>query len=147
LKTTTQEDAMPLILETPNPFDITLTELEAVAIEMRLELKRDGKKVDVEIAPVEVYGAGVQFWDLVHMWLPDAEFFKDTGFTIVGGVIARFMATRFRKPKEENRRRVIFVYGPDGEPICEIDVLESGETVTRAPQRKERRPPGWRTEE
>jgi hypothetical protein len=135
---------MAIILETPNPYDISVEELEDLATSIRDAMRTTGDDNDVEVAPVEVHGAGVQAWDLIHIWLPDPEFMKEAAFTALMTTTGAFLRARFKKPKEEKRRRVIFIYGPDGKPLKEVEVLPDGELRQDEPKNPARRLRRWR---
>lgn len=106
---------VPLILETPNPLDLSVRDLEELAADLENVMAANGLSgVPVRVRGNEPLGAGNQLTDYLFMFLPNAEFIKETAFTAVIGAATVFMRKRFKRKHESRRPRQIDVYGPDG---------------------------------
>jgi hypothetical protein len=104
-----------LILQTLNPLDLSLADLEELAAELERVMSSNGLSgVPVKSAGNEPLGVGNQLTDYLIMILPNAEFIKETAFTAVVGAVTVFMRKRFKRKHESRRLRQIDVYGPDG---------------------------------
>ncbi len=106
-----------VLLETANPNDLTPQELHRLAREM--EEGADGVKVDV--AYEEQLGAGVTFIDVLHFWLPDAEFFRDLAYDYLIIKATEFMQARRQRKHASGRPISIVVHAPDGTVITVIN--------------------------
>jgi hypothetical protein len=104
-----------LILETPNPLDLSVRELEELAADLESVMAANGLSgVPVKARGNEPLGAGNQLTDYLFILLPNVEFLKETAFNAVIGTAIFFMRKRFKKKHESRRLRQIEVYGPDG---------------------------------
>lgn len=111
-----RDDVGSLVLETPNPLDLSITELEDLAADLEGVMAANGLSgVPVRARGNEPLGAGNQLIDYVFVFLPNVEFLKETAFNAVVGAVIYFMRKRFKKQHESRRPRQIEVYGPDGE--------------------------------
>ena len=106
---------VPLILETPNPLDLSVRDLEELAADLERVMAANGLGgVPVKARGNEPLGAGNQLTDYLFIFLPNAEFIKETAFTAVIGAATVFMRKRFKRKHESRRPRQIDVYGSDG---------------------------------
>lgn len=104
-----------LVLETPNPLDLSVRELEELAADLDRVMATNGLSgVPVKARGNEPLGVGNQLTDYLFMFLPNAEFLKETAFNAVIGAAIVFMRKRFKRKHESRRLRQIDVYGPDG---------------------------------
>jgi hypothetical protein len=132
----TSTAASEIVLETINPEDMTPEELQelADALSPRLE------NIDVQVAYETQYGSGVTWHEVLHVWLPSAEFLKGVGYTLVIEETVKWMRGRFDRRGGGKRPKSIIVHGPDGEEIVTV-VLDNSEADPReeASQRTVRR--------
>jgi hypothetical protein len=99
-----------LVLETPNPLDLSVVELEELAAELEGVMAANGLSgVPVRVRGNEPLGAGNQLIDYVFVFLPNAEFLKETAFNALIGTVIFFMRKRFKKKYESRRPRQIEV--------------------------------------
>jgi hypothetical protein len=104
-----------LVLETPNPLDLSVSELEELAADLQRVMDAKGLSgVSVRARANEPFGAGNQLTDYLFIFLPNAEFLKETAFNALIGAAIVFMRKRFKRKHESRRLRQIDVYGPDG---------------------------------
>jgi hypothetical protein len=124
-----------LILETPNPLDLSIEDLEELAAHIQRVMAGDGlSSVPVKVRGNEPLGAGNQLIDYLHMFLPNAEFIKQTAFTTVIAAATIFMRGRFKRKHESRRQRQINIYGPDGELVRIIKLMsEDAEPESSGP--------------
>lgn len=129
------DDVGSLVLETPNPLDLSVTELEELAADLEGVMAANGLSgVPVRARGNEPLGAGNQLIDYVFVFLPNVEFLKETAFTAVIGTVIHFMRKRFKKKHESRRLRQIEVYGPDGKLLKTFKLIsENAEPEESAP--------------
>jgi hypothetical protein len=113
-----------LVLETPNPLDLSVAELQELAADLKDVMAANGLRgVPVSARGNEPLGAGNQLIDYLFIFLPSPEFLKETAFNAVMGAVIYFMRKRFKKKHESRRPRQIEVYGPDGELLKTFKLL------------------------
>ena len=104
-----------LVLETPNPLDLSIAELQELAANLEHAIAANGQSgVSVRARGNEPLGAGNQLVDYLFIFLPDPEFLKEAAFNAVMASVIYFMRKRFKKKHESRRPREVQVYGPDG---------------------------------
>jgi hypothetical protein len=104
-----------LILQTPNPLDLSVEDLEGLVADLEKAMAASGiNNVPVKAMGNEPLGVGNQLIDHLFLFLPDAEFIKQTAFTTVIAAATVFMRGRFKRKHESGRPRQIAVYDPDG---------------------------------
>lgn len=117
--------ASALILETPNPLDLSIEDLEGLAAHMQSAMAAadEANPFPVKVRGNEPLGAGNQLIDYLHLFLPNAEFIRQTAFTTVIATATVFMRGRFKRKHESRRPRQINIYGPDGELLRVIKLM------------------------
>src|SRR5690348_15799663 len=107
--------ANPLILETPNPLDLSLDDLRDLSAEIANTLVEHGAGgIPVSVSGDEPLGAGNEFTEILNIILPNAEFIKETAFAAVIASATTFMRARFKRKHEGTRPRQINVHTPEG---------------------------------
>jgi hypothetical protein len=108
-----------LVLETPNPLDLSVRELEELAADLESVMAANGLSgVPVKARGNAPLGVGNELTDYLFMFLPNAEFLKETAFNAVIGTTIVFMRKRFKRKHESRRPRQVDVYGPDGKLLA-----------------------------
>lgn len=104
-----------LVIETPNPLDLSIPELSELAAEITglINAKRLSD-VRVTVKGDDQFGAGNNWIDILQIILPSADFIKDTIYTAILSSATEFMRKRFKRKHEETRPRRIDVRAPDG---------------------------------
>jgi hypothetical protein len=115
-----------LTLESGNEYDISTQELE----ELANEIEAATSHLEVAVGHEEQVGAGVTLSEVLHVFLPSAEFVKDSMYTPVVGALVLFLRRRFKKRHEGQRKRVAILYGPDGAPLREVVVTRDVDGFT-----------------
>ena len=96
-----------LLLETINPLD--LTEEDLVEIAQRI---REVVDIPIGVAYEDQHGAGVSWHEVIHIWLPNAEYLKDKGWDLVLTIIIREMRHRFSRKGNDRRPKTLIVRDP-----------------------------------
>lgn len=110
---------LTVIIETPNPLDLTVPELE----ELARSLESIDARLDVRVATQEQRGAGVTFWDVLHFWIPDLDFMRDALYGYLIGRCQEALAARRKRKHQERRPSSIIVHLSDG---TVVDVINDG---------------------
>jgi hypothetical protein len=105
-----------VLLETQNPLDLTVAELKSFVRSLEI----GPQPVKVVVGYEEQRGAGVTLWDVLHFWVPDADFLRDAMYGYLIGKCLDFMQNRRKRKHAENRRIAIVVHLPDG---TEVDIV------------------------
>jgi hypothetical protein len=130
--------APALLLETNNPLDMEPAHLEELAARLRPLLSN----IDVALAYEDQAGAGVTLHEVLHVWLPSADFVKNAAWTLVFNEIVTFMRERFRRPHSSARPKSITINDPDGNAVLEITIKTPDGPVTElAPRKRKRKKP------
>jgi hypothetical protein len=128
-------DVPALLLETNNPLDMEPAHLEELAARLRPLLS----DIDVALAYEDQAGAGVTLHEVLHVWLPSADFVKDAVWTLVFNEIITFMKERFRRPHSGTRAKSITFNDPNGNAVLEITIKSPDGPITELPPRKRKR--------
>ena len=124
-----------LLLETNNPLDMEPAHLEELAARLRPLLS----DIDVALAYEDQAGAGVTLHEVLHVWLPSADFVKEAVWTLVFNEIITFMKERFRRPHSGTRPKSITFNDPDGNAVLEITIKTPDGPITELPPTKRKR--------
>lgn len=108
-----------ILLEAGNPLDIRPEDL----VPLRDHL-REATGFEVATAHFDQQGAGVTLDEVLHVWLPTAEFLRDQGYEIVIGMIIEGMRQRFSRRHSGKRRKRILVRDDEGR-LLEEWIIES----------------------
>jgi hypothetical protein len=124
-----------LILESDNAKNLSADELRLLAGELADLLRNAGQEhLTVNSVAHEPKGAGNNFADVLFVFLPTADFVKDQVWGLVLPRVVSFMRKRFSRKHEATRPRVVILYGPDGQPLREIELKSAdSEPVWREP--------------
>lgn len=109
-----------VILETSNPLDLSVEELEELARQLRA---LDGE-LTVSVGMQEQRGAGVTFWDVLHFWIPEPEFMRDALYGYLIAQCQQALSARRKRKHQSNRPSSIIVHLPDG---TVVDVINDGD--------------------
>jgi hypothetical protein len=132
-----------LLLETANPNDLTPTELH----ELGGLLQPQVPQVKVLVAYEDQRGAGVTFHDVLHLWLPDPEFFRDAVYSYLIAQCMQFMKRRRSRKHAEGRPISIVVHAPDGTEMAIVsDPPNETDTAQQKKRKSRRRRPPARTD-
>ena len=113
-----------LVLETPNPLDLSIEDLTELAVQLEGVVASSGPSgVRVTVKGNEPLGAGNQLIDYLYVILPSIEFMKETAFVTVIASITTFMRRRFKRRHGGGRPRHIEIFGPDGRLVARV-ILE-----------------------
>src|SRR5687768_8336827 len=93
-----------VLLEPGNPYDITAEDLEP--LKARLE---ECSELQVKVAHHPPRGAGVTLDEVLHVWLPGAEFLRDEAYSMLLGALVEYMRARFKNRRSARRRKVIII--------------------------------------
>lgn len=131
-----------VLLETSNPYDMPPDAVQELAD----ELTREIPGMAFGVAYEEQHGAGVSMHEVLHVWLPNSEWLKDTGYTTALTLIVTWMRRRFRLHGNERRPKSIIVHDTaDGHEIAKLVICEEdGDTVREAVGRSRRHRPTGR---
>ena len=126
-----------LLLESINPDDMTEEDLFELGTILNRRLD-----IPVGIAYDDQFGAGVTWHEVLHLWLPNYEFFKDEVWATVLGVVLENMRQRFKRKGYDRRPKSLIVRDPKtGEVLAqyvieEIDAEAKVEEPDQSPRRK-----------
>lgn len=113
------EEGRPVIvLETINPLDMTPADLQELADALVDGL--DG--LNVEVRYEQQYGSGVTWNEVLHLWLPSAEFMKDAAYTYLIQQVTTWLASRFKRRGNEKRPKILIVHDADGIDLEELGI-------------------------
>ncbi len=115
-----------VILETPNELDLTIGELQAIAEDVRTQ----DPALRVLVGRQQQRGAGVTFWDVVHFWVPDPDFFRDAVYGYILARLQEAMKERRKGPHQGDRPSSVIVHLPDGTVVETIEL--SGKASKRS---------------
>lgn len=135
---TSSGDENVLLLETINPLDMTPDDLDDLALSIREVVDQP-----VAVAYEEQYGAGVSWHEVLQLWLPDEQFFRDSTWGLVLGAVFENMRQRFNRRGGERRPKTIIVRKTNGAVQEEwtIETIDSEPTRAEADQSPPRRRP------
>lgn len=126
-----------VLLEPSNPFDLTAEELAGLVG----ELERTLDDVEVRLAHDEPVGAGVTLDEVLHVWLPSAEFAKETAYDVLLGAVGAFLRDRFKRRHGKNRRKVVTIHDQNGEEVgVLVFAAADSPAVEEDPDKSRRRP-------
>lgn len=127
-----------LVLETINPNDMTEEDL----IELGNELRRE-VDIRVGIGYEDQFGSGVSWHEVLHLWLPNYEFFKDKAWEIVLGIVLENLRRRFKGEGNDRRPKTLIVRDPQtGEVLAHYDIeAVDAEAILVDPDQSPRRRP------
>lgn len=132
------------MFESRNARDLTQGELDDLAREIDSELLASGRQ-DVSTAAVahDATGGGHSWTDVLHVFLPSADFLKDAVWTTVLARVEHFLRRRFHRPHEATRPRVLVVRESEGGEVLDVRELkaEDAELVKAAYDAEPRMPP------
>ncbi len=112
-----------LVLETPNPLDMSLDELAGLAKQIQEFLAANGlNDVSVTVRGEEPEGAGNYLLDILNIILPSAEAMKEDVFKGMVALTVAYMRTRFKKKYEGMRTRQIRFRLPNGVTVFEVTI-------------------------
>jgi hypothetical protein len=104
-----------LILETPNPKDLSTADLAELATELTDLMAANGQAgTPVLFKGDEPLGAANSWVQFIDVILPSADFIKNTVYTALLASVTAFMRKRFRRKHESTRPRSVRVWAPDG---------------------------------
>jgi hypothetical protein len=134
-----------VLLETINPLDLTPDDLQELVHLLSCEVP----DVRFQIAYEDQHGGGVSWHEVLRIWLPNAEFIKDSIYTTLLTISIESMRRRFKRKHGSRRPKSIIVhdretgkelasfvvYDVDSEPL-----LQELETIPRkVPRGRHRR--------
>ncbi len=128
-----------LLLETINPIDMTEEDLLELATTLNREMG-----IPIGIAYEDQFGAGVSWHEVLYLWLPNYEFFKDEIWATVLGAVMENLRQRFKRKGCERRPKSLIVRDPStGDVVAtyHIEEMESEVKQEEADQSPRRRPP------
>jgi len=105
-----------VILETPNALDLSVEELT----ELAGNLRGMDPDLSVYVASQEQRGAGVTFIDVLHFWIPDADFMRDALYGYLIGRCQDALKTRRNRKHQSDRPTSIVVHLPDGTVVEKV---------------------------
>jgi hypothetical protein len=110
-------------LESVNSKDLSLADLRLLAQELERDVNRSRPRtVRVIVRGEKPVGAGNTWVDVLLLFLPSAEFIREEAFRILVTRILTFMRSRFRRPHERSRPRLVCIYGPDGSILKKVQI-------------------------
>jgi hypothetical protein len=109
-----------IIIESQNPNDIQKDDLFDVAEKINKETE-----IVVTFGSREQVGYGVTWYEVLHVWLPDA------GKVLLGTVLKEliFWARDRMKKKSKTRPKSINIYGPNGEVLKSVVIKNQDDNV------------------
>jgi len=131
-----------IVLESPNPYDPTLEDLQPFGEALELAIREAGASdVSVELDADQVHGAGTTLWHVVYVWLPDLKDHKDAIWLAVGGAGVKYLKQwRAKRPEERQRPGQVTILGPDGQPVSVVEVPAGDDLpIIRLPMSTDRR--------
>jgi hypothetical protein len=112
-----------LVLETRNTLDLSVDELAQLAAQLQELMAANGlSDVLVTVKGDEPFGAGNDWFDVLHIILPHAEVMKDDVFAGMVALVVAYMRTRFKRKHESTRPRQIKVRTSDGRKVLEVTI-------------------------
>jgi hypothetical protein len=121
-----------IVLEPGNAWEIPEVELRALAE----DVAGGGDELEVDLSYEQSEGAGVTLVEVLHVFLPSADFIKDSAYTFLISALGRHMRRRRDKPHNSQREQVAIIYGPDGEPLREVRLKPGGSEPSDDPVSK-----------
>jgi hypothetical protein len=119
-----------LVLQTPNPLDLSIDDLEGLAAQVASVLAQSGwQDMQVTVDAYEPLGAGNNLADILYIILPSAEFMKDTIFATVVASVTAFMQSRFKRKHESKRPRIVHFFDPDGSFLGSFVINEENSEI------------------
>jgi hypothetical protein len=114
-----------LVLETPNPLDLSVDDLSELANEIQAVLDESNySELPIKVWSEPILGAANNFLDILYVFLPNADFFRDLVWAPVAAKIVNFMRKRFSRPHEAARTRIAYIYGPDGGILSSVKLRD-----------------------
>jgi hypothetical protein len=114
-----------LILETPNPLDLSIADLSSLANEIEAVLEESNyAETPIKVWSEPTLGAANNFLDILYVFLPNADFFRDLVWAQVVAKLIDFMRRRFSRPHETARTRITYIYGPDGRILSTVELRD-----------------------
>lgn len=95
-----------VLLETINPLDLTPDDLQELAD----LLSRETPQLSYRVAYNDQHGGGVSWHEVLRIWLPNAEFIKNTIYTIILTESFASMRRRFQRKHSSRRPKSIIVH-------------------------------------
>jgi hypothetical protein len=96
---------------------LTVEELRDLATSIVGRIGTQTSDYTIRYAAAPQHGAATRWIDVLEVFLPSAEFLRDSLWTIILAETVRKMRSRFAKPHEGKRERRIVVYDSDGQPL------------------------------
>src|SRR4051812_30348029 len=93
-----------MLLEPGNPYDITPEDLEPVRAQMA---RATHARVAIAYQPPR--GAGVTLVEVLNFWVPNAEFLRDEGYSVLLAMLIENMRRRFTRKHGAKRPKNIIV--------------------------------------
>jgi hypothetical protein len=130
-----------LILETINPKDMTEDDL----VELGSALA-EATELQIGIGFEDQFGAGVTWHEVLHVWLPNAEFFKEQAWLFLSGILFENLRRRFKRPGNNRRPKSLVIHDIEtGEVLRAYLILdEDAEPEVVEPDQSPRRRPRLR---
>lgn len=127
--TTVPKRPLVVTLETSNPLDVTPEDLEAICEALAQQLP----EIEFQVAYEDQHGAGVTWFEVVHIFVPDVENLRDNVYSMIIGVVAESMRRRFlTKTHGKSRPRSFTIYDENtGEPIESFIIREASGPLER----------------
>jgi hypothetical protein len=114
-----------LVLETPNPLDLSTDDLSILADEIQAVLKESPySAIPINVWSEPALGTANSFLDILHVFLPNTDFFRDVVWAQVVAKLIDFMRKRFSRPHEAKRARIAYIYGPDGRILSSVELRD-----------------------
>lgn len=125
-----------IILESPNGRDLSQSELDGLATDFRRALRAANRAdIAVNVVAGEPLGVGNAYVDVLHWFVPSADFLRDQVYDVLVACVVAFMRTRFLRKHGKTRPRVTIIYGPDGRPLKAVTIeTPDGEPITIDPE-------------
>lgn len=129
-----------VVLEPGNAWELPEEDLRQLAE----DLLRGADDLEVDLAYEQSEGAGVTLVEVLHVFLPSADFVKDSAYTVLVSALGRHMHRRRQKPHNSQREQIAIIYGPDGTPLREVrlepDRSEATDQAVSTETRRRRNP-------
>ena len=100
-----------------------MEDLAPLVMQIQSALEGSGGDVPtVVIYSEEPYGVANDFYEVLNVFLPNAEIIRTMVWSGIETGIIFFLKSRFKKPHEKRRPRKAFIYGPNGEILRSVTI-------------------------
>lgn len=121
-----QNSSREVLLETSNPLDVKPDELR----ELAQELNQGAPEIDFIVGYFDQHGSGVTWHEVLHVWLPSADFIKNTAWMYVMTILGKWGKKRFDKLKGGRRpKSIVFHDSETGKEVGKILLKDENDEV------------------